>query len=328
MTGGGTVDEPIGRHRSDRLRMAIRSDGRPATHPLSGARALPRAHLPQSEARYRRTHQIRVHLAHLKHPLVGDPGLRQPSGTARGAGEALIAALRGFRRQALHAAALAFDHPVRAAQRLAFEAPAPRRFRRPARRRCAPTRPATPAIAASVRGLSVARVAHPRMAGTARGSGALHAARGRREHGPLRVAQSGRARRRPAPRRSRRTAGACVPPPGCPPSPHGCRSSTARVSSISTWRTMQRRVADASFTRRPGRVCAILTADCLPVLLASDSGGAVAAAHAGWRGLAAGVIEATVAGPRRAAPLAPRLDRSGHRPCPLRDRARGPRGSC
>jgi YfiH family protein len=53
-------------------------------------------------------------------------------------------------------------------------------------------------------------------------------------------------------------------------------------------------VADASVTRRPGRVCAILTADCLPVLLASDTGAGVAAAHAGWRGLAAGVIEATV----------------------------------
>jgi polyphenol oxidase len=52
--------------------------------------------------------------------------------------------------------------------------------------------------------------------------------------------------------------------------------------------------ADASFTRRPGRVCAILTADCMPVLLASDSGAGVAAAHAGWRGVAAGVIEATV----------------------------------
>jgi len=52
--------------------------------------------------------------------------------------------------------------------------------------------------------------------------------------------------------------------------------------------------ADASVTRRRGRVCAILTADCLPVLLASESGAAVAAVHAGWRGLAAGVIEATV----------------------------------
>jgi purine-nucleoside/S-methyl-5'-thioadenosine phosphorylase / adenosine deaminase len=52
---------------------------------------------------------------------------------------------------------------------------------------------------------------------------------------------------------------------------------------------------DAAFTRCRGRVCAILTADCLPVLLAADSGDLVAAAHAGWRGLAGGVIEATVA---------------------------------
>lgn len=52
--------------------------------------------------------------------------------------------------------------------------------------------------------------------------------------------------------------------------------------------------ADAAFTRRPGRVCAILTADCWPVLLAEESGGVVAAAHAGWRGLADGVIESTV----------------------------------
>jgi YfiH family protein len=52
--------------------------------------------------------------------------------------------------------------------------------------------------------------------------------------------------------------------------------------------------ADASMTRQAGRVCAILTADCLPLLLAADTGGLVAAAHAGWRGLALGVIEATV----------------------------------
>ena len=54
-----------------------------------------------------------------------------------------------------------------------------------------------------------------------------------------------------------------------------------------------RTAADAAVTRRFGAVCAILTADCLPVLLAADSGEVVAAAHAGWRGLAAGVIEAT-----------------------------------
>jgi YfiH family protein len=52
--------------------------------------------------------------------------------------------------------------------------------------------------------------------------------------------------------------------------------------------------ADAAFTRRRGRVCAILTADCLPLLLTAESGDLVAAVHAGWRGLAGGVIEATV----------------------------------
>ena len=52
--------------------------------------------------------------------------------------------------------------------------------------------------------------------------------------------------------------------------------------------------ADAAMTRQEGRVCAILTADCLPIMLAAVSGEAVAAAHAGWRGLAGGVLESTM----------------------------------
>jgi len=57
-------------------------------------------------------------------------------------------------------------------------------------------------------------------------------------------------------------------------------------------------VADAAVSRTPGRMLAILTADCLPVLFASDDGSEVAACHAGWRGLAAGMIEATLAAMR------------------------------
>ena len=53
--------------------------------------------------------------------------------------------------------------------------------------------------------------------------------------------------------------------------------------------------ADAAITRRSGRVLAVLTADCLPVFLAADDGSAVGIVHAGWRGLAGGVIEAAIA---------------------------------
>lgn len=114
LVAGGTVDAPIGRHMGDRLRQAVRDeeDGKHAvTHYRLRERF--RAHsLIQCSLETGRTHQIRVHMAHINHPLVGDPlyggGLRLP----KGASPELVAALRGFRRQALHAERLAFEHPV------------------------------------------------------------------------------------------------------------------------------------------------------------------------------------------------------------------------
>ncbi|MGC1548477.1 MAG: 23S rRNA pseudouridine(1911/1915/1917) synthase RluD [Rhodanobacter sp.] len=114
MVAGGTVDAPIGRHMGDRLRQAVRDeeDGKHAvTHYRLRERF--RAHsLIQCNLETGRTHQIRVHMGHINHPLIGDPlyggGLRLP----KGASAELIAVLRGFRRQALHAERLAFVHPV------------------------------------------------------------------------------------------------------------------------------------------------------------------------------------------------------------------------
>lgn len=68
----------------------------------------------------------------------------------------------------------------------------------------------------------------------------------------------------------------------------------AGVADLDLDRDAAPRVADAAFTRREDRVCVIQVADCIPVLLAARDGSAVAAAHAGWRGLAAGVLEATI----------------------------------
>jgi 23S rRNA pseudouridine1911/1915/1917 synthase len=124
MTGGGTVDAPLGRHPSDRLRRAIREDGRPAvTHYRLIERF--RVHtLVRVVLETGRTHQIRVHLAHVGHPIVGDPVYGRRLAVPRGATPRLAAALRGFRRQALHAARLEFEHPADG-RALAFEAPLP-----------------------------------------------------------------------------------------------------------------------------------------------------------------------------------------------------------
>ncbi len=127
MTGGGTIDRPIGRHRRDRLRMAVREDGRPAvTHYRVLERFRAHTHVAV-RLETGRTHQIRLHLAHAHYPIVGDPVYGGRFARPRGAGDSLLAVLRAFKRQALHAASLEFDHP-RTAKRVAFQSPPPADF--------------------------------------------------------------------------------------------------------------------------------------------------------------------------------------------------------
>jgi 23S rRNA pseudouridine1911/1915/1917 synthase len=127
MTGGGRVDAPIGRHAVDRLRMAVRADGRHAvTHyrVLTKFRGYTHVHVRLETGR---THQIRVHLAHAGYPIVGDPLYGRRRSLPPAASAELDAALREFRRQALHAARLAFAHP-RTGRPVEVTAPVPADF--------------------------------------------------------------------------------------------------------------------------------------------------------------------------------------------------------
>jgi 23S rRNA pseudouridine1911/1915/1917 synthase len=111
MVAGGTIEAPIGRHRTQRTRMAVSNQGKPA---VSHYRVMKkyRAHtLVQVRLESGRTHQIRVHMAHLHYPVVGDPVYGGRLKIPTGASEDLKKVLRGFRRQALHALKLSLVHP-------------------------------------------------------------------------------------------------------------------------------------------------------------------------------------------------------------------------
>jgi 23S rRNA pseudouridine1911/1915/1917 synthase len=112
MTGGGTVDDPIGRHRSQRTRMAVRSDGRPAITHYRVVKRFRSHTLVRAELETGRTHQIRVHLAHIGYPVVGDPVYGGRRRIPAGSTPELTAELGSFKRQALHAARLKLVHPI------------------------------------------------------------------------------------------------------------------------------------------------------------------------------------------------------------------------
>lgn len=111
MTGGGTLDEPIGRHPTERKKFAVRDNGKPAiTHYRVLERFL-RNTLLQVKLETGRTHQIRVHMAHLRLPLVGDPMYSGRFQMPKDCGQELEKVLRSFKRQALHAEKLGLIHP-------------------------------------------------------------------------------------------------------------------------------------------------------------------------------------------------------------------------
>ncbi len=124
MTGGGTVDAPIARHGVDRKRMSVREGGRAAvTHYRVIKRYRAHTHI-SVQLETGRTHQIRVHLTHIHHPLVGDPVYGRRLLISADATVTLTDALRGFKRQALHARRLGLMHPV-SNEMMRWEAPLP-----------------------------------------------------------------------------------------------------------------------------------------------------------------------------------------------------------
>lgn len=124
LTGGGTVDAPIGRHPRQRKKMAVIEDGRPAVTHYRLIERLPGFTHVRCKLETGRTHQIRVHMAHIHHPLLGDPVYGGRPRYPKGTDESLKQALDGFRRQALHARTLTLDHPA-TGEELSWEAPLP-----------------------------------------------------------------------------------------------------------------------------------------------------------------------------------------------------------
>ena len=124
LTAGGTVDAPIGRHPVHRKRMAVVAGGKPAvTHYRVVERFRAHTHV-RVVLDTGRTHQIRVHMAHIHYPLVGDPQYGGRLKSPAGATAELQETLRSFRRQALHAAALGLIHPL-TGRTMHWQAPLP-----------------------------------------------------------------------------------------------------------------------------------------------------------------------------------------------------------
>lgn len=115
LVAGGTIEEPIGRHPNHRQRMCVREGGREAITHYRIRRKFRGLTLLDVRLETGRTHQIRVHLAHLGHPVVGDPVYGGRARSPAGAPASVRDAVRGFERQALHAYTLQLRHPTQGA---------------------------------------------------------------------------------------------------------------------------------------------------------------------------------------------------------------------
>ncbi|MDX2426765.1 MAG: 23S rRNA pseudouridine(1911/1915/1917) synthase RluD [Cycloclasticus sp.] len=112
ITAGGTINEAIARHPTDRKRYAVRAGGKEAVTHYRVEKRFAKHTLLRVKLETGRTHQIRVHLSHRHHPIVGDQVYGGRYKAIANASELLSETLRGFRRQALHAARLGVVHPV------------------------------------------------------------------------------------------------------------------------------------------------------------------------------------------------------------------------
>jgi len=115
LTGGGTVDKPMGRHPTSRLKMAVLEASTQAKEAVTHYRLIERFSLYthiRCQLETGRTHQIRVHLAHIKHPIVGDPVYLGRQKWLKGTQDSLKQCLAEFNRQALHAKKLTLIHPA------------------------------------------------------------------------------------------------------------------------------------------------------------------------------------------------------------------------
>jgi 23S rRNA pseudouridine1911/1915/1917 synthase len=124
MTAGGKIERAIGRHATKRTLMAVSVLGKPAITRYRVAEHFREHTRIRLRLETGRTHQIRVHMSYLQHPLLGDTAYGGRARIPKGASQELVDMIRSFDRQALHAVMLKFAHPV-TGEMMTFHAPIP-----------------------------------------------------------------------------------------------------------------------------------------------------------------------------------------------------------